>query len=235
MVSFFHLVLRTSNVEAARAFYAAVLGDGPLEVVKLHEQAVARGARPHWLGFLEVPDVDRAVAAFAERGASLLGPKWVNPAGLEAAVMRDPGGAVVALAKPPPRGRAGGEPASRLGPEVAWHVLNTADADATRAAYHDLFGWDFGPPVTLEGAGVFHPFSWAPGGPRVGSVGDIRGRPGVHPHWSFNLRVASLEPAVEAVGRGGGLVAAVLTLPSGERVAVCDDPQGAAFALVGKA
>lgn len=85
---FFHAVLRTSDVAAARAFYQAVLGTVELDVVQLHEQAVARGARPHWLAFLDVGDVDGAAAAFAQRGATLLGPKWFNPQGLEAAVMR---------------------------------------------------------------------------------------------------------------------------------------------------
>jgi hypothetical protein len=38
-------------------------------LVPLHEQAIARGARPHWLGFIEVDDVERGAAAFVERGA----------------------------------------------------------------------------------------------------------------------------------------------------------------------
>ncbi len=99
MKRFFRITLRTNDVDAARTFYAAVLGGNAFHVVQLHEEAVARGARPHWLGFLDVGDVDRAAAAFVQRGATQLGPKWVNPEGLEAAVVRDPGGAVIALAK----------------------------------------------------------------------------------------------------------------------------------------
>jgi predicted enzyme related to lactoylglutathione lyase len=40
-----------------------------------------------------------------------------------------------------------------------------------------------------------------------------------------------LGAAIERVRSGGGVVAGVFTLGSGERLAVCDDPQGAAFAL----
>src|SRR4051794_39161194 len=94
--------LRTTDIPAARAFYAAVLGKNHAEIFQLHEQALARGARPHWLGYLDVGEVDAMASAFGARGATPLGPKWVNPQGLEAAVVRDPGGAVVALAKPPP-------------------------------------------------------------------------------------------------------------------------------------
>src|SRR4051812_15411913 len=114
MGQFFHYVLRTTDVAAARDFYSAVLGNTDAEIVQLHEQAIARGARPHWLGFIDVPDVDLAAAAFAARGAAPLGPKWLNPRGLEAAVMRDPGGAVVALGKP----AAGSEFPN---PGVTWH------------------------------------------------------------------------------------------------------------------
>jgi hypothetical protein len=46
--------LRTSDVVAAWAFYASVFGDVVIDVVPLHEQAVARGARPHWIGYLDV-------------------------------------------------------------------------------------------------------------------------------------------------------------------------------------
>lgn len=224
MTSFFQVTLRTSDVDASRAFYAAVLGVPALHIVQLHEQAVARGARPHWLGHLDVDDVDRAAAAFVERGAIPLGPKWVNPEGLEAAVMKDPGGALVALAKPPPGAR-------KPGPDVAWVVLNTTDVQRAQSDYGELFGWEFHPPSDLQDLGVFHPFSWAQGGAPVGSMTDIRGRLGVHPHWLVHFRVAALVPSVNAVQAAGGRVIGPFTLPTGEQVAVCDDPQGAAFAL----
>lgn len=226
MTRFFQLTLRTLDVEAARAFYAGLLGEAALDVVKLHEQAVARGARPHWLGLLEVGDVDRAVAAFLARGASALGPKWTNPKGLEAAVLKDPGGAILALGRPP----AGPAPGP-LGPVVAWYGLNTADVPRARADYGALFGWHFFAPVDLQGLGVFHPFAWEPGGARVGAVTDIGTRPGVHPHWLFQFRVAALGPALDVVRAGGGTVVGPFTLPGGAQLAVCEDPQGAAFGL----
>ena len=225
MTQFFHYVLRTTDVAAARAFYSAVLGNADLEIVQLHEQALARGARPHWLGVIEVPDVGQAASAFAARGATALGPKWLNPQGLEAAVMRDPGGAVVALGKLATPG------AQVSHPRVAWHVLNTADVERAIANYRELFGWQFEPPVTLAEHGVFHPFAWLSGGVAMGALLDIAPRPGVHPHWLFHFQVAALDPALEAVRRGGGLVLGPFTLPDGVRIAVCDDAQGAAFAL----
>jgi len=225
MTRFFDYVLRTTDVAAARDFYSAVLGTTNVEIFQLHEQALARGARPHWLGFIDVPDVDLAASAFAARGAAPLGPKWVNPRGLEAAVMRDPGGAVVALGKPVP-----GSEFPHIG--VTWHVANTPDVERAITNYRELFGWEFKQPVDLAGHGVFHPFAWQAGGAAVGALSDIAQRPGVHPHWLFHFQVAALDSALDAVRAGGGLVLGPFSLPSGVRIGVCDDAQGAAFALL---
>lgn len=233
MRRFFRYTLRTLDVDAARAFYAAVLGPavdaGRLDIVPLHEQALARGARPHWLGWLEVDEVDPALAAFVERGAMRLSPTWVNPQGIQAATLRDPGGAVLALAKPP-KSETQSAPGPS-GPTVLWHLLNTNEVERARAHYSELFGWAFEPPQDLGPLGVFHPFAWERSGPPVGSLSDIASRPGVHPHWLFHFQVPALGPAVDAVRARGGTVVTDLTLPGGERLAVCDDSQGAAFAL----
>jgi hypothetical protein len=224
MRRFFHVHLRTSDVDAARGFYEAVLGHGNVDAVKLHEHAVARGARPHWLGYIDVGDVDRALTAFTERGATPLGSKWVNPAGLEEAVVRDPGGAVVALAKPPTA-------AALIAPDVGWYLLHTADVERAKANYAALLGWEMKASVDLGPRGVFHPFAWQKGGAAAGSMTDIAARPGVHPHWLFQFRVPEMNPAMNAVRSMGGVLIDAIALPSGERIVVCDDPQGAAFAL----
>lgn len=229
MKRIFQVVLRTLDVDAATDFYRSVLGDAPTRVVRLHEQAVQRGARPHWLGFIDVGDVDGAAAALVARGGVSLAPKWIDDEGLEAAVMRDPGGAIIALARPP--AVRSPERAHRV-PEVALHTLNTPDVSRAMATYGALFGWDFGAPLDLGSVGVFHPFAFEAGAPRAGVFGDTAGRPGVHPHWTFHFRVSSLDEAVARVTSGGGVTLDPIELPSGDRIAVCDDPQGAAFALL---
>jgi predicted enzyme related to lactoylglutathione lyase len=223
----FHVTLRTTDVAAARDFYASVLGvdGGGLDVVPLHEAAIAKGARPHWLCFVDVGDVEPAAAAFVRRGATAMGPRWVNPQGLEAAMMRDPGGALLALARPPPERRPGGS-----GLEVGWYLLHTPDVETAKKNYAGQFGWHFEAPVQVAGF-VLHPFAWQRGSSIVGALSDIANRPGVHPHWLLQLRVAAVEPAVSAVKAAGGVVATELTVPTGERVAICEDPQGAAFSL----
>ena len=229
MSRFFRYQLRTTDVAAAHAFYARVLGVDDATIVPLHEEALSRGARPHWLGFLDFTprEVDVASLALVERGGQPLGPKWLNPEGLEAQVVRDPGGAVVALARSH-RQHGGGATEH----DIAWHILNTRDVELAKANYTEAFGWHFLEPLKLEDGGVLHPFAWTHGGPEVGAFYDIAGRPEVHPHWLFHFRVPSLGEALTAVKKGGGLAIGPLTLPSGDAIAVCDDPQGAAFALL---
>ncbi len=224
MKNFFRVELRTTDAAGARDFYARILGHDRAVIWTLHEQALARGARPHWLGLLGVEDPERAAAAFVERGAARLGPTGLRADGSQVAVLRDPGGAVVAVATRP-------QADAEAGVGVVWHVLNTNDAARATTNYADLFGWVPADRVDLGAHGVFQQFAWHADGENVGAIGDIATRPGVHPHWLFFFEVDALDPAITAIRAGGGVVVESTTLPSGQRVCVCDDPQGAAFAL----
>jgi uncharacterized protein len=222
MTRFCRIELRTTDVPAARSFYRALLGDDGVDIVPLPAEAIARGGRAHWLGHLGVPDVESVARAFVAAGATRLGPTRPTVAGGAMAILRDPGGAVVALATPP------------LAParaDVVWHSLNTADLARASKSYCSLMGWQLTEAIDLGPLGRHHQFAWTPGGASVGAMADIAGRPGVHPHWLFHFRVAALEPAAAAVRAASGLVLDPVTLPDGTRIAVCDDPQGAAFAL----
>lgn len=223
MVSFRRYELRTSDVPGARAFYADVLGSRDLDVVPLPEQAAARGAPAHWLGHLGVEDVEVAAEAFVARGASRLGQTRTLAAGGLVAGLRGPGGEVVGLAST-------AEPVAPA--DVVWHQLFAIDAARALESYRALFGWALTDRHDLGPLGVFQDFAWRVGGASVGSVADLAGRPGVHPQWLFHFRVAALEPALDRVRRARGVVVSgPHTLPGGDRLAVCDDPQGAAFAL----
>jgi predicted enzyme related to lactoylglutathione lyase len=224
MTRFCRFELRTTDVPAARLFYRALLGDDGADIVPLPAEALARGARPHWLGHLGVADVEGVAGAFVAQGATRLGPTRPTAAGGTVAILRDPGGAVVALATPP---------SAPVRADVVWHSLNTTDLARVTATYCALLGWKLTEVVDLGPLGRHHQFAWGPGGASVGAIADIAGRPGRHPHWLFHFRVAALDPALAAVREAGGLVLDPVTLPDGARVAVCDDPQGAAFALHG--
>jgi uncharacterized protein len=212
--------LRTTDVHAARAFYSNVFGHDRAVIWPLHEQALARGARPHWVGYLGVADVEVTLGAFVAQGAQQLGPAPAA-AGARAVVIKDPGGALLALSSPP-------APDAVPSLEVSTHVLNTGDIARAIAVYRDLFGWEISERVEQ---GALRQFCFRPGGESVGVFADIAQRPGVHPHWLFFFDVDDLERAMTAASNGGALVVDPIVTLSGERLLVCDDPQGAAFGL----
>lgn len=219
---FSRYILRTTDAAAAGAFYDQVLGRRGDGVVPLHEAALARGARPHWLGHVRARDLggaDAVGARFVEQGATRLGP---TPGTGDFVVVRDPGGALVAVTDNPSESSAG----------VVWHQLNTGDAARAAERYSALFGWSFDEPVELGELGRSRTFGYAPGEPGIGGISDLEGRPGVHPHWLYFFGVSSLDDTIGRVRRAGGVALGPLALPSGARLAVCDDPQGAAFGVI---
>jgi hypothetical protein len=214
--------LRTSDPAGARNFYAGVLVRGCEDVSLLPEPARRRGAPPHWLGHLGVPDRDAALAAFVARGATLLGPP---PRSGAAAIVRDPCGAIVALAALAPAD----EP---LRDDVGWHQLLTPELERSLDDHVALFGWSLGRRVHVPELGPSQPFAWAQA--EVGSIAAIE-QPGIHPQWLFSFRVPDIAKATRFVQTTGGLVVGPFELPDGSLMAVCEDPQGAAFGLVGPA
>ena len=222
MTKFCRYDLRTTDADAARAFYTQVLGHDRARIWPLHEQAIARGARPHWLGRLGVENVERVAAAFVARGATRLGPAVATTEG-EFVVLRDAGGAVVSVGAPPPDADA------RV--DVVWQVLNTNDSEQAAATYCELFAWELTDRIDLGAEGSFQQFTWDAGGASVGAIADIAARPGVHPHWIFFFEVDALDVAIATVRAAGGLALDPFSLPSGGRGCACDDAQGAAFGL----
>jgi uncharacterized protein len=220
--------LRTIDVPAARAFYATLFGHDRTAIWPLPDQARARGAVPHWLGHIDLGDTPHladATRAFIARGAMQLGPTFTTDDRGQFVIVRDPGGAIVALAPP----QAGAAPVL----DVPYCVLNTTHVAAARANYSALFGWDITESVTTGAHGAYHEFSYRADAPaRVGAVADIAGRPGIHAHWLYFFRTDSIEKAMAFVRVAGGTARDVLEGPGGAAIVVCEDPQGAAFGLI---
>ncbi len=226
-VRFVRYELRALDLEAARAFYADLFGPdfwGPgVSLARLPEPAIARGAAPHWLGHLGAGDVEGAAERLVALGAERLGPTARTPSS-SSAVLRDPFGAVVAVSSETEPAREG---------LVAAHVLHASDHERALTAYSALFGWtpldlvDYGP-----GEGRHRGFAWGPRGERAGSVSNAASLPGVHAQWLFFFPVPRLDERLALVRARGGLALAPKETAEGDRVAACDDPQGAAFAML---
>jgi predicted enzyme related to lactoylglutathione lyase len=69
------------------------------------------------------------------------------------------------------------------------------------------------------------------------TLGAIAGTMGEQPpHWRYYFRVPSVSRAKEtAEAKGGRIVTGPMEVPGGDHIIVGIDPQGAEFALVGKA
>jgi predicted enzyme related to lactoylglutathione lyase len=228
--------LRTTDPTAARTFYSEVVGlnfaaipspeePSMLAVWPLHEQARARGAPPHWLGQIGVEDVEATMTRLLERGSERLSPTTLRATdGTAFATLRDPSGAVLAV-------RASVR-TPRHSP-VAWHHLHTRDRDGAWAMYSELFGWthtetfDVADPV-----GGYWMFAWESPDASVGSMANTARAEGVHSHWLFYFSVPDIEGTMAKVRAHGGIAPVEATvLPHGDRIAACEDGQGAAFGL----
>lgn len=107
--------LQTTDVEAAKAFYAEVFGwtyqvmdmpTGPYTTIQVGGTGMGgitppaqEGIPPHWGSFITVDDADAAAEAATKNGGTLLGPAFDIPTVGRVAIIQDPTGAVVSLIK----------------------------------------------------------------------------------------------------------------------------------------
>jgi uncharacterized protein len=226
MNAFCRYELRTTDVDAAQAFYTDLFGtdfwrDG-IGVRPLPAPAVARGAPAHWLGHVLVDDVVGTMLRFVERDATVIGPR---PEGGDAmhVLLRDPFGAMVALTSVGPHHAAG---------RVAWHLLTARDERQAFDVYAGLLGWRRCDEYDLgQQRGRHVSFTWGSADQAAGSISNLAQQPHVHPQWLYFFRTAHLEDALSKVREHGGLTLPPVENVRGDIVAVCDDPHGAAFGL----
>ena len=114
-------------------------------VLPLTDEMQQHGARPTWLGYIGVDDVDAAVAAIEQAGGKALMPAFDIPGVGRIAMVADPQGAPFYVMKPiPPEGRENeqSDVFSVDQPQhVRWNELATTDPDAALDFYGDQFGW----------------------------------------------------------------------------------------------
>lgn len=241
--------LMTTDVEGAIAFYSEVIGwktqpfeGGPTPytmfcvgefpvggVMLLPEEAKAHGAPPHWLGHVEVADLDATVEKSKTRGGTIAKAMEIPHVG-KFAITRDPQGAVLSSYQPAPKENAPTPPASMHG-RVTWNELNTTDWEAAWSYYSEVYGWtensrmEMGPEM-----GTYFMYQ-APGSDHhLGGMSNVAKVHGFPPHWLYYVEVDDLDAAQERVKANGGEVQNEMPVPGG-KIAHCKDPQGVMFAL----
>jgi predicted enzyme related to lactoylglutathione lyase len=241
--------LTTTDMPAAAAFYAAVVGwstrDASMPglpytvlsagdaavcgMMQLPQDARQRGERPMWLGYIGVDDVD----ASADRIKRLGGAVHVPPQDVmdvsRFSIVSDPQLATFALFK---WRRPGQPPPVGIGTRgsVGWHELLADNWEQAWTVYSELFGWQK-TKAHVGAMGTYQQF--AAGGE---TIGGMMTKPATVPVscWLYYFNVGDIDAAGKRVKDGGGQVlkgpAEVL---DGHWIVECADPQGAIFALIG--
>jgi predicted enzyme related to lactoylglutathione lyase len=239
----------TSDTAAAESFYKKVIGweakdagmpghpytlfsSGPVMVgglMPIPEEARAMGARPGWMGYIGVADVDATVVRVQAAGGVLHRPPADIPGVGRFAVMADPHGAAFILFKgasaEQPEQAAPGAPG-----HIGWHELHAGDGESAFAFYSSLFGWTKVAAIDMGPMGTYQTF--ATGGEAVGGM--MTKVPELPlAMWLYYFNVDAIDAAMERVTQNGGKVLmGPQQVPTGQWIVQCLDPQGAMFALL---
>ncbi len=145
------------------------------------------------------------------------------------AVIADPQGAGLLIAKPIPQGTPPSLARNAPG-NVGWHELYAQDWEKAWPFYEKLFGWTKVHTVDMGPMGTYQLFSTTGGEP----AGGMMTRPPQVPvaYWNFYFVVPSVTEAAQKITEGGGQVLmAPMQVPGGGWILQARDPQGAVFAL----
>lgn len=249
--------LMTPDPDGSKTFYDAVAGwdvepmpSGEMDyrmirrsdggnaggVMRLTPEMEQHGAKPTWLGYISVDDVDAAVAAIEKAGGKTYVAAFDIPAVGRIAMVADPQGAPFYVMKPIPPASDPDARSDVFSPDaqqrVGWNELQTSDVEAARRFYGEQFGWESGEFMDMGQMGEYRFFDHH--GQRLGAVFNAgNDQP---PHFRFYIRVPSIAAAKQAAEQKGGTIhMGPHQVPTGEWVVIGSDPQGAEFALVGGA
>jgi len=243
--------LMTSDPAAAIAFYGSVVGwsaqpspvpgmeywmlkagETPVGgLMRVPEDAKKEGAGPMWVGDVGVDDVDAATEKAKALGGIEYRPPHDIPDVGRFSIIGDPQHAMLAMfkaAQPMP----GAPPAPGTQGHVGWNELYAVDWEKAFAFYSEMFGWRKDQAMPMGETGTYQLFAHG-----EHAIGGMMNKPAQMPMpaWTFYFNVDDVDAAIERTKAGGGqILNGPMQVPGGSWIAQALDPQGAAFALVGK-
>jgi predicted enzyme related to lactoylglutathione lyase len=242
--------LMTSDPAAAKAFYGSVVGwsvqlspvpgmeywmlkagETPVcGLMSVPEEAKQQGARPMWVGYVGVDDVDAATEKAKKLGGTVYRPPADIPMVGRFSIIGDPQRTMLAMFKfaqtMPGAPAAPGTPG-----HVGWNELYAVDWEKAFAFYSDMFGWRKDQAMPMGEMGTYQLFAHG-----EHAIGGMMNKPPQMPMpaWTFYFNIDNIDAAVERVKAGGGqIINGPMQVPGGSWIAQALDPQGAMFALVG--
>jgi predicted enzyme related to lactoylglutathione lyase len=246
--------LMTPDPQGAKAFYEAVVpgwsigerNPGPIDYRMIERSDGGNaggvlglgdgGPGPRWHGYISVDDVDATIGQIEAKGGKAHMPANDIPGVGRIAMVADPhGNSFYVMTPRPPAGQEGAQSdvfSEDQEQRVGWNELTTADPVAARQFYGELFGWDSDEFMPMGEYGEYR--FLAHDGTRFGAMCGVM--PGGSAGWRYYIRVPSISQSAEAVKAAGGTVSmGPHEVPGGDMIIIGNDPQGAEFALVGKA
>ncbi|MGI8559534.1 MAG: VOC family protein [Solirubrobacteraceae bacterium] len=206
------------------AFYSIMRQAGKDVAAIAPQQAEQRelGVPPTWNSYVTVESADAAAARAAELGATvILPPSDAMQAGRMAGI-QDPQGAVFLVWEP--RESIGAQLVNAHG-ALAWNELASADPEASREFYEQLFGWQ-----TEQFAGSPQPYLTIKNeGSGNGGIRQVEA--GVPPSWLVYFAIDDLDAGLALVTELGGQVHGEPIDIGIARIGIAADQQGAMFAL----
>jgi len=231
---FYRKVVGWSTQDAGQpgmAYTLLVAGQTPTAgLMTLPKEACDQGARPGWLGYIGVDDVD----AYANRVAKAGGKVHVPPTDIpnigRFAMVADPQGVTFNLFTPVsdmPRPADGNTTSPGF---VGWHELLALDGEKAFDFYSGLFGWTKAEAIDMGAMGRYQLF--AAGGAPIGGM-MTKPAEAPMPFWNYYFQVDGIGAALERLKGGGGTVInGPMQVPGDSWIVQGLDPQGAMFSLV---
>ncbi|MCA0301869.1 MAG: VOC family protein [Proteobacteria bacterium] len=242
--------LMTTDAKAAAAFYTKVVGwtaepapppntdytmlkaagANAAGLMTLPKDACDAGARPGWMGYVGVDDLDAMLARLTKAGGAVRMSPMPIPGVGRFAVVADPQGAVFSLFQP---GGPGAPPVPAPGTpgSIGWHELMAGDGEKAFDFYAGLFGWTRDVAMDMGPMGKYQLF--AVDGQAIGGMMTKPAEVPM-PFWGYYWRVDGIGPALERLKAGGAQVMnGPMEVPGGDWIVQAMDAQGAMFALVG--
>ncbi len=237
--------LTTSDQDAAKAFYGALLGwqaddrpvgdagsyysmqliDGkPVAAIAAQpEQQRDAGVPPLWNSYISVDSADAVAERASELGATVHAPPFDVMSAGRMAVIQDPQGAFFMPWEP--RDHIGAALVNQPG-ALVWNELQSPELDASAAFYRDLFGWQ----LEEQSTGALGRYLMIKNGEKFnGGMRELT--PPSPPSWLVYFGVEDVEQGLAKLNElGGSALTGVIDIEVA-KIAVVADPQGAVFAL----
>ncbi len=243
--------LLTPDHDASKKFYDHVIGwnvhgkaDNPMDyrmietadggfvggVMQLTPEMKSGGAKPTWLFYIGVDDVDASFEKVKAHGGGVLMPPFDIPGAGRAAMVTDPQGAPFHIM----RGSSDQDSTAyeRMGMgKCNWNELSTSDQPAANKFYGDVFGWNYPDKMSMGDMGDY--IFIAVGDTTIGAT-MTRPAGGPPPSWQFYFRTPDIEATAKKVGESGGTVHhGPVEVPGGDRIIIASDLHGTMFGAVG--